>query len=52
MIESDVYETLEEAEKILRFVYNSLSKMTTEQFSLGGDKAIRDKIVEFLDIEG
>ena len=36
---------------LLREIYDALSDMTTEEFSLGGDKEIRNKIAEMLGIE-
>lgn len=44
-------EWIEEAEKILRFVYERLSNMTTEQFSKGEDYEIRERILKFLGID-
>ena len=43
-------EWMEEAEEILRFTYQRLSDMTTDEFSKGGDKDIRDRIENFLGI--
>jgi len=51
LLESDVWQSLEEARKLLLFTYNKLNNLTTEQFANGEDKVIRDEIAKFLDIE-
>ena len=51
ILKSDLWQSLEEAKKILLFTYNELSNMTTDKFSRGGDKEIRNKIKDFLNIE-
>jgi hypothetical protein len=51
VLESDLWQSLEEAKKILLFTYNKLNNMTTEQYSKGNDKEIRDMIAKFLDIK-
>ncbi len=47
----DYLEWIDEAEEILRFTYDQLFNMTTDEFSKGGDKVIREKIANFLGIE-
>ena len=42
---------IDELEELLLWVYDRLSEMTTREFANGGDKDIRDKIAELLDIQ-
>lgn len=51
ILNSDLWQSLEEAKKILLFAYNELANMTTDEFSKGGDTEIRNKIKDFLNIE-
>jgi hypothetical protein len=50
ILESDLWQSLEEANRILRLAYDKLCDMTTEEFSHGGDKEIRDMIAKWLRI--
>ena len=45
------YSDLERATNIIRETYNMLCNITTEEFSMGGDKPMRIKIEQFLGIE-
>jgi hypothetical protein len=49
---NDKVKWMDEAYDILLFAYEQLSEMNTAQFSCGADKPIRDKIKNFLDLEG
>jgi len=51
VLNSDSWRTLEEAQKVLLFAYNSLCNMTTDEFSKGEDREIRRKIAECLNID-
>ena len=51
VLNSDLWQTLEEAQKVLLFAYNSLCNMTTDEFSKGEDREIRRKIAECLNID-
>ena len=42
---------LRKAKDLLMLTYNCLCHMTTENFRRGADKAIRDRIAEFLEID-
>jgi len=44
-------EELSEAKEILRLAYDMLCNITTDDFSKGKDKPVRDKIADFLEIE-
>ena len=49
--EFETIEELDEAKELLEYTYHMLCNLTTEQFRLGADKTIRNRIAEFLGIE-
>ena len=52
ILDSDLWQSLEEAKKILLFTYNKLNNLTSDEFTKGGDIEIRDRIAKFLGIDG